>query len=63
MTRARVQRIEAIYDAFGLSPKQARARAAVAYAAVLGREQIDRVGELPVGEQAIARELLLALTP
>ncbi len=63
VAHARMRRIEAIYDAFGLPRKEARARAAVAYAAVLGLEQIDRVGELRVSEQAIVRELLAALTP
>jgi len=63
VTHARIERIEAIYDAFGLPRKEARARAAVAYAAVLGLEQIDRVGELRVSESAIVRELLAALTP
>jgi AcrR family transcriptional regulator len=63
VTHARIGRIEAIYGAFGLPPREARARAAVAYAAVLGLEQIDRVGELHVSERAIVRELLAALTP
>lgn len=63
VTHARIKRIEAIYAAFGLPPGEARARAAVAYAAVLGLEQIDRVGELRVSEKAIVRELLAALTP
>jgi AcrR family transcriptional regulator len=63
VTQARIKRIEAIYTAFGLPRKEARARAAVAYAAVLGLEQIDRVGELRIGEQALVRELLATLTP
>ncbi len=61
VTRARVQRIERIYRAFGLTRSQARARATVAYACVLGLEQIDRVGELRISEQSIAREILGAL--
>jgi AcrR family transcriptional regulator len=63
VTRARVARIEQIYRRLGLTPAHARARAAVAYAAVLGLEQIDREGELRVSERTLAAELLATLTP
>jgi AcrR family transcriptional regulator len=63
VTRARVARIEQTYRRLGLTPAHARARAAVAYAAVLGLEQIDREGELRVSERTLAAELLATLTP
>ncbi len=63
VTQSRIKRIEAIYLAFGLPRRDARARAAVAYAAVLGLEQLDRVGELHISEKALARELLATLAP
>jgi hypothetical protein len=42
---------------------ESAALAAIAYAAVLGLEQIDREGELRVSERTLAAELLATLTP
>jgi len=63
VTRARVERIERIYRRLGLTPARASARAAVAYAAVLGLEQIDREGELRTSERTLLAELVATLTP
>lgn len=61
--RSRVHRIEALYRRLGLSPARARAKAAVAYATILGLEELDREGSLEVPAATLVRELRTALAP
>ncbi len=63
VARARVERIEALYRRLGLTPAKAKARAVVAYATILGLEELDRGGVLEVSEASLVRELRAALAP
>ena len=59
--RSRVQRLEALYRRLGLTPARAKAKAVVAYATILGLEELDREGGLEVPEGRLVRELRDAL--
>jgi len=63
VARSRIERIAALYGRLGLKPAAARARAVVAYATILGLEQLDRGGGLEVGEETLVRQLRLTLAP
>ena len=63
VARSRIERIEALYRRFGLTKARARARAVVAYATILGLEELDRGGELGVSEATLMRELREGLAP
>ncbi|HXD55848.1 MAG TPA: hypothetical protein VN618_13925, partial [Solirubrobacteraceae bacterium] len=63
VARARIERIESLYRRLGLTPARAKAKAVVAYATILGLEELDREGGLEVPEARLVRELREALAP
>ena len=63
VAQVRIERITSLYQRLGLTPAAARTNAVIAYATILGLEQLDREGGLDVGEEALARRLRLALAP